>query len=261
MSDNAKRRLSIDLDEIERQLRQGGPAGGPAGGPGQTPAPKSDPLSELARIVGQDDPFGALLDEDQARRGRGGRNVQESDLYAQPAARASAPAPAARRAPETDPYARGVEADDPRAEYAARGFDVDDDGYIDDPDYREDYSEADYDDGLDHAQNDGYAAHDDAADWNGGADGYPTRTSRRGRRQPGARALITAAAAEERRARRRRQRRCASRQRRARTGGEPPLIASDPSRPRRARRIPRRPDAPTGQPRLLEPAGTDGEVN
>jgi hypothetical protein len=49
-------RLALDLDEIERQLRQPRPA---------EPA-KNDPLAELARIVGQDDPFRSILSQDQA---------------------------------------------------------------------------------------------------------------------------------------------------------------------------------------------------
>ncbi len=57
MTDTAKKRLAIDLDEIERQLRQSAP---------QPAQPKSDPLAELARIVGQDDPFRAILSADRA---------------------------------------------------------------------------------------------------------------------------------------------------------------------------------------------------
>jgi hypothetical protein len=46
----SNQRLAVDLDEIERQLRHS-----------QAPveAPKPDPLAELARIVGHDDPFRA----------------------------------------------------------------------------------------------------------------------------------------------------------------------------------------------------------
>ncbi|HVL73918.1 MAG TPA: hypothetical protein VM434_18760 [Beijerinckiaceae bacterium] len=67
-------RLVIDLDEIERQLTQA-QNGGPA-------APKQDPLAELARIVGQDDPFRTILsDRPQARPAQGGR---PSHLYPVP---------------------------------------------------------------------------------------------------------------------------------------------------------------------------------
>ena len=80
MSDTAKRRLAIDLDEIERQLQQSAPqrgggsgngagaGSGDSGGqdPGGTPSGKPDPLAELARIVGQDDPFRSILSGEQA---------------------------------------------------------------------------------------------------------------------------------------------------------------------------------------------------
>lgn len=46
-------RLAVDLDQIESQLNQAHP-------------PKSDPMAELARIVGQDDPFRAMLARDGA---------------------------------------------------------------------------------------------------------------------------------------------------------------------------------------------------
>ena len=56
MAEAPKSRVALDLDQIERQLRssqQGAPS-------------KSDPLAELARIVGQDDPFRALLADQEA---------------------------------------------------------------------------------------------------------------------------------------------------------------------------------------------------
>src|SRR4051794_38840307 len=56
----SNQRLVLDLDDIERQLREA-----------QLPPqpPKNDPLAELARIVGQDDPFRTLIaGEKQARR-------------------------------------------------------------------------------------------------------------------------------------------------------------------------------------------------
>jgi hypothetical protein len=57
MADVSKPRLALDLDDIERQLRHSSRQPGAA---------KSDPLAELARIVGQDDPFRALLAADRA---------------------------------------------------------------------------------------------------------------------------------------------------------------------------------------------------
>jgi hypothetical protein len=81
MAEVSKSRLSLDLDDIERQLRQSSP---------QPTSGKSDPLAELARIVGQDDPFRALLAPDP-RPARGGydafatRNpAVEAPSYGQP---------------------------------------------------------------------------------------------------------------------------------------------------------------------------------
>ncbi len=51
----SKSRFAIDLDDLERQLRS--TASSPA--PGR---PASDPLADLARIVGKDDPFKAMFD-------------------------------------------------------------------------------------------------------------------------------------------------------------------------------------------------------
>lgn len=53
MSDQTKARFAVDLDDLERQLRV------TAGT--QPKAQSSDPLAELARIVGQDDPFKAMF--------------------------------------------------------------------------------------------------------------------------------------------------------------------------------------------------------
>ena len=58
MSQPAKTRFALDLDDLERQLRQTASA--------QPRAPASDPLAELARIVGQDDPFKSILAEKKA---------------------------------------------------------------------------------------------------------------------------------------------------------------------------------------------------
>src|SRR4051812_25012765 len=73
MSDARHGRFEIDLDEIERQLRRAAdpalPVPTSAGAsPADRPtasgsAAKSDPLAELARIVGQDDPFRGLFQD------------------------------------------------------------------------------------------------------------------------------------------------------------------------------------------------------
>ncbi|WP_243368093.1 SPOR domain-containing protein [Microvirga solisilvae] len=65
MSESVKPRFAVDLNEIERHLAQ---AGSPQAQPA---APRNnDPLAELARIVGQDDPFQAILANDGAARPR-----------------------------------------------------------------------------------------------------------------------------------------------------------------------------------------------
>ena len=48
----SNQRLVLDLDDIERQLKEAQLPPSP---------PKSDPLAELARIVGQNDPFRTLI--------------------------------------------------------------------------------------------------------------------------------------------------------------------------------------------------------
>ena len=66
-------RAPVDLESFARDLQQPGAQAAPAA------ASKGDPLAELARIVGQDDPFRALLaarDERQAAAGQGGQAWQ-----------------------------------------------------------------------------------------------------------------------------------------------------------------------------------------
>jgi hypothetical protein len=57
MKEATQPRFAVDLEEIERQLSQAQTA------PAQPVANRNDPLAELARIVGQDDPFQSLLGE------------------------------------------------------------------------------------------------------------------------------------------------------------------------------------------------------
>lgn len=63
MTEPSKPRLAIDLDDLERQLRRSA----------DEAAPKKDPLTELARIVGQDDPFRKLLGESDGSASRAAR--------------------------------------------------------------------------------------------------------------------------------------------------------------------------------------------
>jgi hypothetical protein len=62
MNEAVRPRFAVDLDEIERQLAEAQPAAQPA------PVNRNDPLAELARIVGQDDPFHSLLAPSKAHR-------------------------------------------------------------------------------------------------------------------------------------------------------------------------------------------------
>ena len=76
MSESPKPRFAIDLNEIERQLAQ---AGTPQHH--QASATRNDPLAELARIVGQDDPFQSILANDGSSRPRH-QGASVDDLFA-----------------------------------------------------------------------------------------------------------------------------------------------------------------------------------
>ncbi len=70
MSEPARNRFALDLEDLERQLRG-------AAQP-QRPANAVDPLVELTRIVGQDDPLKDLF----AQRGRGPAPVRQEPSFA-----------------------------------------------------------------------------------------------------------------------------------------------------------------------------------
>ncbi|MDB5512946.1 MAG: hypothetical protein JWR08_2429 [Enterovirga sp.] len=72
MSETRNNRFEIDLDEIERQLRRSAdlPVNEPQARPAQPALGSSaDPLAELARIVGQDDPFIGILGDGNGTAG------------------------------------------------------------------------------------------------------------------------------------------------------------------------------------------------
>lgn len=129
MHDQTKGRFALDLDEFERELKQV-----PASA---RPARQDDPLAELARIVGQDDPFRDMLAADRRARPAGAGVEPRFDAPA-PAAHAGYAAPAAQgygdaglRGTVAEPYAPQVshtDLRDPRyeqAEYAAyHGYDA-----------------------------------------------------------------------------------------------------------------------------------------
>ncbi|KFG68780.1 SPOR domain-containing protein [Microvirga sp. BSC39] len=95
MSESPKPRFAIDLNEIERQLAQ---AGAPQNH--QASATRNDPLAELARIVGQDDPFQQILANDGSSRPRQ-QSASVDDLFAV----RDTMTPAAREVPVRAPHA------------------------------------------------------------------------------------------------------------------------------------------------------------
>ena len=101
MSESVKPRFAVDLNEIERQLAQAGTSQSQPASAG-----RSDPLAELARIVGQDDPFQAILANDGANRPRQqGSSIDDlfavRDTMPQPAREAPVRAPQAAHSPQS----------------------------------------------------------------------------------------------------------------------------------------------------------------
>ncbi|WP_224310837.1 SPOR domain-containing protein [Microvirga puerhi] len=88
-----KPRFAVDLNEIERQIAQAQSA------PAQPAASggRNDPLAELARIVGQDDPFQSLLANEATQRARPAGAHSMDDLFA-----VSPQAAPVARAPQQD---------------------------------------------------------------------------------------------------------------------------------------------------------------
>ena len=80
-------RATVDFDAFERELRQTSEEAAQAKAPAA--APKGDPLAELARIVGQDDPFRALL---EAREKSGAQAAPEIRVPESRAAESGRPA-------------------------------------------------------------------------------------------------------------------------------------------------------------------------
>ena len=75
MAESVKPRFAVDLDEIERQLADSHSA------PQSPPASRNDPLAELARIVGQDDPFQSMLANSRAPSPKTRRPTAADDLF------------------------------------------------------------------------------------------------------------------------------------------------------------------------------------
>jgi SPOR domain len=118
-----RQRQAVDLDEFERRLRTVAP----------TSKPTEDPLAELARLVGQDDPFKQVFAESaraDAERAETSRREparsesirslrREPPLHAVPDARPGTPAFAELRATSGAP-SHGAEADGPQVPYWER---------------------------------------------------------------------------------------------------------------------------------------------
>lgn len=99
MSDQTKARFAVDLDDLERQLRV------TAGT--QPKIQSSDPLAELARIVGQDDPFKAMFADKRALAPAGSApSVPAPPVYAP----AGAPLTGGRIEPSLDALLRDLDA-------------------------------------------------------------------------------------------------------------------------------------------------------
>ncbi|MCX7329414.1 MAG: SPOR domain-containing protein [Hyphomicrobiales bacterium] len=99
MSNQTKARFAVDLDDLERQLRV------TAGT--QPKIQSSDPLAELARIVGQDDPFKAMFADKRALAPAGSApSVPAPPVYAP----AGAPLTGGRIEPSLDALLRDLDA-------------------------------------------------------------------------------------------------------------------------------------------------------
>lgn len=94
MSEPARNRFALDLEELERQLRAAGQESRPSHEP--RPSQSSDPLAELTRIVGQDDPLKDIFNERRSQAQRPALRQEPSFAVVPPRpAPALAPVPAA----------------------------------------------------------------------------------------------------------------------------------------------------------------------
>jgi len=84
MTNPARNRFAVDLGEIERQLARSA---------SQPQPTKNDPLAELARIVGQDDPFRSILKAEATSPQRGGQPADLDQLFDSREERSAAPRP------------------------------------------------------------------------------------------------------------------------------------------------------------------------
>jgi hypothetical protein len=104
MSDQTKSRFAVDLDDLERQLRQTAT--------GQPRAANADPLAELARIVGRDDPYKAMFAQAPVATARAEPRVATEPL--------AAPAPRPKAELSLDDLLRDMDAAPARAAAAVK---------------------------------------------------------------------------------------------------------------------------------------------
>ena len=90
MSEPARNRFALDLEELERQLRAAGQESRPSHE--SRPSQSSDPLAELTRIVGQDDPLKDIFNERRSQ-------AQRPTLRQEPSFEVVPPRPAPTLAP------------------------------------------------------------------------------------------------------------------------------------------------------------------
>jgi sporulation related protein len=153
MSESVRPRFAVDLNEIERQLAQ---AGTPQSHPAS--AGRSDPLAELARIVGQDDPFQAILANDGSARPRQ-QNSSIDDIFAvrdtMPQTSREAPARAPQGAHVAPSFDHGSypqsHARSPEPAYAHQPASQDQDAYGNEAYAQDYYADQDYDQSQDYA--------------------------------------------------------------------------------------------------------------
>jgi hypothetical protein len=125
MAESVKPRFAVDLDEIERQLADAHSA------PPSPPASRNDPLAELARIVGQDDPFQSMLANNRAPTAKTGRAAAVEDLFVSRDERPRQPAASARSGsfPADQPTDLDAAYADQVRQYEAFQADAAQDGY------------------------------------------------------------------------------------------------------------------------------------
>lgn len=105
MSEARNQRFEIDIDEIERQLRQSADL---------APAAKADPLAELARIVGQNDPFRGILGERKSADPQAAERAANVHILARPGFAPEPRLPAPESAYQQPAYQEAVHEADPR---------------------------------------------------------------------------------------------------------------------------------------------------